>query len=153
MIIDSLLEFSDKQELTSVGTAAQTSTNIIDFGSGYAGKDVHGGTEYQRLLDINWFVNIQVAMVGASRLLFAELVTGSSTSSSAISSSVTLARIEFPAVSPAGTKRAMKLMTGDIKRYLAVEYISDGSKISSVTVDSGLILGYADSEVGQKFHV
>jgi hypothetical protein len=150
MILDSVLQFNDAKAYTSLNGTAQNATNIIDLGAATTGKDAFGNNEAQNLLDITWFVNIQVAMGTASKIMYVDLVTGSATSSSAISSSVVLARIEFPAESAAGTKRSMRLQTGKIGRYLGEEYTATAT-LATVTVDSGLVLGYNDSPVSEKF--
>lgn len=150
MILDSVLQFDDAHAFTSLNATPQNSTNIIDLGAATTGKDAFGNNEAQELMSINWFANIQVAMATASKIMYADLVTGSATSSSAISSSVVLARIEFPAVSPAGTKRSLMLQSGKIGRYLGCEWTATAT-LASVTIDSGLILGYNDSMIANKF--
>lgn len=151
MILDSVLQFSDAQELTSVGSAsADVATNVVDLGAVTTGKDAFGNDEAWDLMSIRWFVNIQVAMVGEGEILYCNLVTGASISSGAISSSVALAQIAFPALSPAGTKKSTTLQYEAIGRYLNVEFTATSS-LTSVTVDSGLILGYNDSSAGVKF--
>lgn len=150
MILDSVLQFDDAHAFTSLNASAQNSTNIVDLGAATTGKDAFGNDEAWNLMSIRWFVNIQVAMATSSKAMYVDLVTGSTTSSSAISSSVVLARIQFPAESAAGTKRSMTLQYEGIGRYLGCEWTADAT-LGSVTVDSGLILGYNDSSKAVKF--
>ena len=149
MILDAKLMFSEGQALTTLGTLI-TSTNIIDLGS-VAGKDAFGNTEMQSMAkDLTWFVNIEVAMVGSGKILYANLVTGSAISTSIVTTSIQLAALEFPALSAAGVKKSMKFDYAKLGRYVAVEYTATSS-LTSVTVNSGLIHGYNDSEIRDKF--
>ena len=151
MIQDSKLLFADNEALTSANATPQTCTNIIDLGAQAGGKDAFGNALKQGLgKDLTWFVNINVAMATASKIMTMTLVTGSSISSSAISSSIDVASIVFPAVSPAGTKKAVKIDYGALGRYVAVEYIATAT-LATVTVESGLIHGYNDSSIAAKF--
>ena len=150
MILDAKLMFSEGQALTALASI-QKATNIIDLGS-VAGKDAFGNTEMQSFpKELTWFVNLEVAMVGASAILTAKIVTGSAVDSSAITGSVQMAELEFPALSAAGVKKAMKLDYAKLGRYLHVEYYGAPSAITSVTINSGLIHGYNDSEIKDKF--
>ena len=156
MIQDSKLLFADNEALTSANATPQTCTNIIDLGeqSGsapYTYRDAFGNALRPGIgKDITLFVNINVAMATASKIMTCTLVTGSSVSSSEISSSIDIASIVFPSASPAGTKKAVNIDYGALGRYVAVEYIATAT-LATVTIESGLIAGYNDSSIGAKF--
>jgi len=151
MIQDSKLLFSDAESLTSLNGSDDISTNIIDLGAQASGKDAFGNALKQGLgKDLTWFVNINVAMATAAKPMTCTLITGSVLSTSTISSAVSIASIIFPAESPAGTKKAMKVDYGALGRYVAVNYTATAT-LTSVTVESGLIHGYNDSSIAAKF--
>lgn len=151
MIQDAKLLFSDAEALTSLDGSDDISTNIIDLGAQAGGKDAFGNALKQALgKDLSWFVSINVAMATAAKIMTCTLITGSSVSSSAISSAVSIASIIFPALSPAGTKKALKIDYGAVGRYLAVNYTATAT-LATVTVESGLIHGYNDSSIAEKF--
>ena len=151
MIQDSKLLFSDAEALASLDTSDDISTNIVDLGAQANGKDAFGNALKTGLgKDITWFVNINVAMATAAKIMTCTLITGSATSSSAITSAVSVASILFPAESPAGTKKAIKIDYGALGRYVAVNYTATAT-LATVTVESGLIHGYNDSSIAAKF--
>jgi len=151
MIQDSKLLFSDAEALTSLNASDDISTNIVDLGAQANGKDAFGNALKAGLgKDMTWFVNINVAMATASKIMTCTLITGSAISTSTISSAVSVASIIFPAVSAAGTKKALKIDYGALGRYVAVNYIATAT-LATVTVESGLILGYNDSSIAAKF--
>jgi hypothetical protein len=151
MIQDAKLLFSDAEALTDLNGSDDYSTNIIDLGAQANGKDAFGNALKAGIgKDITWFVNINVAMVTAAKIMTCTLVTGSAISSSAITSAISVASILFPALSPAGTKKAMKVDYGALKRYIAVNYTATPT-LATVTVESGLIHGYNDSSIAAKF--
>ena len=151
MILDSVLQFSDYQDLSGCTSSAVTlATNVIDLGAVDTGKDAFGNDEPWNLGSITWFVNLSEALTGAC-LTYAELVTGSSLSTGAISSNVTIARFEFAATAAVGTKRSMIVQYEGIGRYLGVEYSTSTASLTTGHVDSGLILGYNDSSKAVKF--
>ncbi len=151
MIQDSKLLFSDAEALIDLNGSDDYSTNIVDLGAQASGKDAFGNALKAGLgKDMTWFVNINVAMVTAAKIMTCTLVTGSAISSSAISSAVSVASVIFPALSAAGTKKALKVDYGALGRYVAVNYTATAT-LASVTVDSGLVLGYNDSSIAAKF--
>lgn len=153
MIQDAKLLFSDAESLTSLNASDDISTNIIDLGAQAGGKDAFGNALKQGLgVELTWFVNINVAMATAAKIMTCTLITGSAVSTSAISSAVSVASILFPALSAAGVKKAMKVDYGALGRYVAVNYTATAT-LASVTVESGLIHGYNDSSIGAKFVV
>ena len=151
MIQDSKLMFSDAEALTSLNASDDISTNIIDLGAQASGKDAFGNALKTGLgKDMTWFVNINVAMATAAKIMTCTLITGSALSSSTISSALSVASIVFPALSPAGTKKALKIDYGALGRYVAVNYTGTIT-LASVTVESGLVHGYNDSSIAAKF--
>ena len=151
MIQDAKLMFSDAEALTSLNTSDDISTNIIDLGAQANGKDAFGNALKTGIgKDLSWFVNINVAMATAAKPMTCTLITGSAIGGSAISSAVSVASIIFPAESPAGTKKALKIDYGALGRYIAVNYTAVAT-LATVTVESGLIAGYNDSSIAAKF--
>jgi len=151
MIQDAKLLFSDAEALVDLNGSDDYSTNIIDLGAQAGGKDAFGNALKQGLgKELTWFVNINVAMATAAKIMTCTLVTGSAISSSAISSAISVASIIFPALSPAGTKKAIKIDYGALGRYIAVNYTATAT-LATVTVESGLIHGYNDSSIAEKF--
>lgn len=151
MIQDAKLLFSDAEALVDLNASDDYSTNIVDLGAQANGKDAFGNALKAGIgKDITWFVNINVAMATAAKIMTCTLVTGSAISSSAITSAVSVASILFPAESPAGTKKALRIDYGALGRYVAVNYTATAT-LATVTVESGLVHGYNDSSIAAKF--
>ena len=142
-VLDAALEFSDAQSLASKSSGTATvSTNLVDMRTSL--KTGWGATDTPEIGGITWNVNVNTILVGAGAAIRADLVTKASASSLS-SGGTTVASVTIPAVSAAGTKKALTLPPGTTTlRYLGVVYTAVGAKLTSAKLDSWLGL---DNEV------
>ena len=142
-VLDSALEFSDAQALASLSSGATTvGTNTVDMRTGL--KDTWAASKNPELGGMTWNVNVNVAMVGAGAKIIAKLVT-KATASSMSSGFTLLAQMELPALSAAGTKKALTIPPGvESLRYVTTLYTASGAQLTSGTFDAWLGL---DNEV------
>ena len=142
MLYDSLLEFSDAQDIAS-GTLSSGSTVVSelvrDLGSGE--KDAFGGAltpDIGNGGELHWHVIVtNEAFVGASAQVVCTLVSKAS-SASISSGGTTHATITIPAASAIGTWYSVPVPPGTLYRYLGVLYTASGGNLTAGNVDSFL---------------
>lgn len=140
-VLDAALEFSDAQALASLLIATPVASTNIAYRA--PGVDAWGTAKNLDLGQLTFNVDLGVAMVGASSVLTATLVTKADASIS--SGATTIAAVTFPATSAAGTRKAFKLPIGAVNLgYFGIMYSTTGATLTSATVDAYLNL---DNEV------
>ena len=137
MILDANLEFSDAQSIASLSsTSTQISTNVSDLGAnGLDGWDESITLDIGEGGELEWNVQLGVALVGASAAMTVTLVTKAA-SATITTSGNTIATLSFPALSTAGTKKSVKVPSGTVQRYLGVIYTAVTGNVTSSTWDS-----------------
>jgi hypothetical protein len=142
MILDADLEFSDAQSVVKNSGLSQVSTDVYDHGSD--GLDGWGSSQTPDIGEggtLEFNVQVATLMAGASAAIDAKLVTKAS--SAAISSGgTTLATLNFPAASAAGTKKSIKVPSGTIQRFLGVVYTASGGNVTASAFDAWIGLDH-----------
>ncbi len=129
----------DSVALTYASSTAVTvvSEDIIDFGTN--GADAWGTELGRDITGMVWNTSVNTAMVGASGIITAQLVSKAADAS--ISSGATVhAEVSFPAASVAGIARAVKLPKTVVNRYVGVLFTNVGGAVTSSKFDSFLSL-------------
>ena len=134
-VIDSTLSFSDAQALANLSSAATTvSTSKPAIQN--TNKNTWGSSISPQIGGLVWNCNVNTAMVGAGAAIVASLVTKANASSMSSGSTV-IATMTFPALSPAGTRKALVMPPGQqCLAYLGVLYTASGAKLTSAKFDS-----------------
>jgi len=158
-IIDSTLEFSDSQAVTSVTSAVtDISTNVLDLTGGTAGQDgwykmtqstsqniadmFRGGTVY---------LNVRVDSAGtvtSGVTLQARLYVHSAATS--IKSGNEIIRLVMPNAAAAGTIRSASIPNTEFaytERYMGLSYYASGSKVTTITVSAWLSNVPGDTQI------
>ena len=138
-IMDAGQEFSDAQALGAISNGSSVkSTNIIDnrasqLDEWQASRDPDLGNSVLN-------VAVNVALVGASARIRAQLITKEADASISSGGTV-LAEVEIPAATVAGKSFGIKIPPGMLtKRYVGILYTAVGANLTSATVDGWLSL-------------
>ena len=139
-IIDSKLEFSDAQVISCASGSEAISEHVFQmnavknaWGTAITGNYGEGNN--------GLMVNVRIATVlNASARLLAKLYTH--TTASVLSGTCIADSGWFAGSAAAGTKKAFRLPTGTMQKYVGLGYSVSGSSMTTGAVDAWLGLGH-----------